>query len=177
MLSSPHIQSGSTPLWVASHNGHKDVVITLLRNGADVNLRFKVRTVLKWMYSSSMTGNNIFCHYGGAMYVYTLTLSCRVQDPLILPDLKDTLKLSISYNRRNRIVSFIVQVPLLYVCIYTVLWLLYVKVKVSERFSQTVYGCMWRTVKVDIFLEVLWVWGNHCSEDSIHCHKQTKQSV
>ena len=42
-------------------------------------------------------------------------------------------------------------------------------IKVSESFSQTVYGCMWRTVKVDFFLEVLWVWGNHCSEDSIHC--------
>ena len=153
----------------------------LLRNGADVNLRFKVRTVLECMYSSCMTGNNIFCHYYGAMYVYTLTLSCRVQDPLILPDLKDTLTLSTSYNRRNRIVSCIVQVPLLYVCtypppcvcrcIYTVLWLLYVKVKVSERFSQTVYGCMWRTVKVDFFPEVLWVWGNRCSEDSIHCHE------
>ena len=98
MLSQPHIQSGSTPLWVASQNGHKDVVTTLLRNGADVNLRFKVRTVLECMYSSCMTGNNIFCHYYGAMYAYTLTLSCRVQDPLILPDLKDTLTLSTSYN-------------------------------------------------------------------------------
>ena len=47
MLSPPHIQSGSTPLFVASQNGHKDVVTTLLRNGADVNLRFEVRTVLK----------------------------------------------------------------------------------------------------------------------------------
>ena len=61
---------------------------------------------------------------------------------------------------------------------YTVLWLLYVKVKVSERFSQTVYGCMWRTVKVDFFPEVLWVWGNHCSEDSIHCHElATEETV
>ena len=95
-------------LYSSSHNGHKDVVTILLRNGADVNLRVKVRTVLKYMYS--MTGN---C---SAMYVYTLYLSCRVQDPLILPDLKDTLTLSTSYNRRNRIVSCIVQVPLLYVC-------------------------------------------------------------
>ena len=61
---------------------------------------------------------------------------------------------------------------------YTVLWLLYVKVKVSERFSQTVYGCMWRTVKVDFFPEVLLVWGNHCSEDSIHCHElATEETV
>ena len=58
--SPPHIQSGSAPLRVASRNGHKDVVTTLLRNGADVNLRFKVRTVLECMYSSCMTGNNIF---------------------------------------------------------------------------------------------------------------------
>ena len=85
-------------------------------------------------------------------------LSCRVQDPLILPGLKDTLTLSTSYNRRNRIVSCIVQVQVVHIppmCICTVLWLLYVKVKVSERFSQTVYGCMWRTVKVDFFPEVL----------------------
>ena len=45
MLSPPHIQSGATPLYIASQNGHKDVVTILLRNGADVNLRFKVRTV------------------------------------------------------------------------------------------------------------------------------------
>ena len=55
---------------------------------------------------------------------------------------------------------------------------MYAKVKVSERFSQTVYGCMWRTVKVDFFPEVLWVWGNHCSEDSIHCHElATEETV
>ena len=40
------IQSGSTPLFIASRNGHKDVVTSLLRNGADVNLRFKVETLL-----------------------------------------------------------------------------------------------------------------------------------
>ena len=48
MVSPPHIQSGSTPLLIASLKGHKDVVTTLLRNGADVNLRFEVRTVCKY---------------------------------------------------------------------------------------------------------------------------------
>lgn len=101
--------------------------------------------------------------------MYTLTLSCRVQDPLILPDLKDTLTLSTSYNRKNRIFPFC--------CIY-MYNVGYVKIKVSERFSQTVYGCMWRSVKVDFFPEVLWVWGNHCSEDSIHCHElATEETV
>ena len=99
---------------------------------------------------SCMTGNNIFCHYCGMLF--TLNLSCRVQDPLILPDLKDTLTLSTSYNRKNNVG-------------------IYLLLKVSERFSQTVHGCMWRTVKVDFFPEVLWVWENHCSEDSIHCHE------
>ena len=104
---------------------------------------------------SCMTGNNIFCHY----MLFTLNLSCRVQDPLILPDLKDTLTLSTSYNRKNNVG-------------------IYLLLKVSERFSQTVHGCMWRTVKVDVFPEVLWVWGNHCSEDSIHCHElATEETV
>ena len=31
-------QSGSTPLFMASQNGHTDVVKILLANGADVNL-------------------------------------------------------------------------------------------------------------------------------------------
>ena len=61
---------------------------------------------------------------------------------------------------------------------YTVLcYILYVKVKVSERFNQTVYGCMWRTVKVDFFPEVLWVWRNHWSEDSIHCHELATENT
>ena len=32
------LQSGSTPLFIASENGHTDIVNTLLQNGADTNI-------------------------------------------------------------------------------------------------------------------------------------------
>ena len=35
---SSHTQTGETPLWIASQEGHSDTVSTLIRNGADVNL-------------------------------------------------------------------------------------------------------------------------------------------
>ena len=42
----PLTQDGTTPLYIASQNGHSDVVNILLRNGADINLAKKVcRTV------------------------------------------------------------------------------------------------------------------------------------
>ena len=36
-------QNGATPLYVASQNGHSDVVNILIRNGADINLVRHVR--------------------------------------------------------------------------------------------------------------------------------------
>ena len=44
----PLTQDGSTPLNVASQNGHSDVVKILIRNGADVNLANNV-----WRYNAS----------------------------------------------------------------------------------------------------------------------------
>ena len=33
----PLTQDGATPLFIASQNGHRDIVNTLIRNGADIN--------------------------------------------------------------------------------------------------------------------------------------------
>ena len=38
----PLTQGGGTPLFIASQNGHSDVVNILIRNGADVNLSWEV---------------------------------------------------------------------------------------------------------------------------------------
>ena len=38
----PLTQDGATPLFMASQNGHSDVVNILIRNGADVNLSWEV---------------------------------------------------------------------------------------------------------------------------------------
>ena len=39
----PLTQTGATPLFIASHNGHSDVVNILIRNEADVNMATNVR--------------------------------------------------------------------------------------------------------------------------------------
>ena len=39
----PLTQNGATPLYVASQNGHSDIVNILIRNGADVNMAANVR--------------------------------------------------------------------------------------------------------------------------------------
>ena len=44
-------QTGATPLYIASCNGHSDVVNTLIRNGADVNLTYKVHVVTMKLYT------------------------------------------------------------------------------------------------------------------------------
>ena len=38
----PLTQDGTTPLCIVSHNGHNGIVNILIRNGADVNLPWKV---------------------------------------------------------------------------------------------------------------------------------------
>ena len=38
----PFTQNGATPLIIASLNGHSDIVNILIRNGADINLTWKV---------------------------------------------------------------------------------------------------------------------------------------
>ena len=46
----PLTQGGFTPLYVASQNGHSDVVKTLIQNGADINLASEV-----WRYYHRIT--------------------------------------------------------------------------------------------------------------------------
>ena len=38
VISFPHVQGGSTPLYAACEGGHKQIVIVLLESGANVNL-------------------------------------------------------------------------------------------------------------------------------------------
>ena len=38
----PLTQDGVTPLYIASQKGHSDVMNILIRNGADINLTFKI---------------------------------------------------------------------------------------------------------------------------------------
>ena len=45
VISFPHVQGGFTPLYVACQNGHKQIVIVLLENGANVNLTMTVSSL------------------------------------------------------------------------------------------------------------------------------------
>ena len=47
----PLTQNGSTPLYIASENGHSDVVNILIGNGADVNLVEEVRKIFLTRYT------------------------------------------------------------------------------------------------------------------------------
>ena len=40
----PLTQDGATPLYIASHEGHSDVVNILMRNRSDINMAFKVQS-------------------------------------------------------------------------------------------------------------------------------------
>ena len=46
LLTPPMQQDGATSLFIASQNGHKDVVLALLQAGASVDAQFKVRGAL-----------------------------------------------------------------------------------------------------------------------------------
>ena len=50
VISFPHVQRGFTPLYVACEGGHKQIVIVLLKNGANVNL---TTTVSVWSSACS----------------------------------------------------------------------------------------------------------------------------
>lgn len=52
-------QSGFTPLFVASHGGHTEVVNTLLNSGADPNLACTVWVFIYWHVHSITTKCNI----------------------------------------------------------------------------------------------------------------------
>ena len=45
IISFPHVQDGFTPLYAACQNGHKQIVIVLLENGANVNLTMTVSSL------------------------------------------------------------------------------------------------------------------------------------
>ena len=45
----PLTQTGATPLYIASENGHSGVVNILIRNGADINLALNV-----WSYNHTV---------------------------------------------------------------------------------------------------------------------------
>ena len=61
-------QNNATPLYVASQNGHHDVVQTLVGAGADVNIAISVSDM-------------VLCSY---IQVHTLTSYCKVHALLIL---------------------------------------------------------------------------------------------
>ena len=53
-VSTPFPQNCATPLYIASQNGHSDVVNILVRNGADINLADEV-----WrLQSTTHTGSS-----------------------------------------------------------------------------------------------------------------------
>ena len=60
----PPVQDGITPLYVACQNGHKQIVIVLLKNGANVNLTTTVSS-LSGAYSelSSWLYTALICMY------------------------------------------------------------------------------------------------------------------
>ena len=45
IISFPHVQDSITPLYVACQNGHKQIVIVLLENGANVHLTTTVSSL------------------------------------------------------------------------------------------------------------------------------------
>ena len=42
-----YLQSGTTALFVASHNGHREIVHVLIEKGADVNICMKVQRAFR----------------------------------------------------------------------------------------------------------------------------------
>ena len=50
----PLTQNSATPLYIASCNGHSDTVNTLIRNGADINLTYKVLYTTIHSYQSAI---------------------------------------------------------------------------------------------------------------------------
>ena len=83
----PHTQDGPIPLYVASWNGHSDVVNILIRNGADVNLA--------WQVYNDDNGVVLQTHF---LCMYLLHIYNRDGSLLTLPDLRDTLTLFICWK-------------------------------------------------------------------------------
>ena len=76
----PLTQTYATPLFIASQNGHSNVVNILIRNGADINLACQV----------------MWTHF--LCYLLLILTSNRDGSLLTLPDLRDTLTLSICWK-------------------------------------------------------------------------------
>ena len=79
----PFTQDGATLLFIASQNGHSDIVNVLIRCGADVHLAWKVLYIL--MMELYYKLNDTFT-------------SNRDGNLLKLPDLRDTLTLSVCWK-------------------------------------------------------------------------------
>ena len=68
----PLTQDGATPLFIASQHGHSDVVNTLIRTGAGVNMAKKVRKILSVRTALSLITSGVSLHCCTTRQIFVL---------------------------------------------------------------------------------------------------------